>query len=64
MALFDISIIHSTVHTAVQVQFLNTTFSVMEGEIRDLKIFPTSTAPFNITLSASFDANELSLNSV
>ena len=43
-------------HAVVLVQFLNTTFSVVEGEITDLTIFSTSTAPFNITLSASLDA--------
>ena len=43
-------------HAVVQVQFLNSTFSVVEGEMADLTIFSTSTAPFSITLSASLEA--------
>ena len=42
-------------HTVVQVQFVNTTFTVVEGETAELSIFSTAAAPFSISLSASLD---------
>ena len=56
MTHIDFFITIMVLHTVVQVQFLNKTFSVVEGEITNLTIFSTSTAPFTITLSASLDA--------
>ena len=56
----DFSIItYMVLYAVVLVQFLNTTFSVVEGEITDLTIFSTSDAPFNVTFSASLDAGSI-----
>jgi hypothetical protein len=50
--------VHWPLHvvTVVQVQFLNTTLTFMEGETAELAIFSTATAPFNISLSATLEA--------
>ncbi|CAI8022690.1 Endothelin-converting enzyme 1 [Geodia barretti] len=48
----------------VQVQFLNTTLTVVEGETAELAIFSTATAPFVIALSATLEAGSSQQQSI
>ena len=50
--------------TVVQVQFLNTTLTVVEGETAELAIFSTATAPFVIALSATLEAGSSQQQSI
>ena len=48
----------NSLSTVLQVEFLNASYTVMEGERADLIIVSTVTAPFDITTSASLQQQE------